>query len=60
MFTIVKEMLMGIVPIPNIWIAQDNPDDPVLTFNTEASADAKVAELTAADITGRKFKWHNL
>lgn len=60
MFTIVKEMLMGGNPVPNIWIAQDNPDDLIFTFNTEAEADAKVAELAASDTTGRKFKWHNL
>lgn len=56
MYTIVKEMLMNGVPVPNIWVAQDGPDDPILTFDTEVEADSEAAILQAADSTGRKYK----
>lgn len=56
MYTIVKEMLLGGSPIDNIWVSQDNDKDEVFTFESEALALAKAAELQASDTTGREYK----
>lgn len=55
-YTIVKEMLVGDTPIDNIWVAQDNDQDPIYTFTNEQKAIDKAAALQKADATGRKYK----
>jgi len=39
-----------------IWVEKLNPTDPVYQYDNEAEADAKAAELQAADSTGRKYR----
>lgn len=39
-----------------IWVQKLNNDDTVDEFDTQAEADAKVAELQAADPTARQYK----
>lgn len=39
-----------------IWVAQLTPNDPIYEYDNEPEADAKAAELQAADSTGRKYR----
>jgi hypothetical protein len=39
-----------------IWVAQLTPNDPIYEYDNELEADAKAAELQAADSTGRKYR----
>ena len=50
-------VLMQFIPgNDQIWVEKLNPTDPVYTFATEQEAIDKVAELQAADPTGRQYK----
>lgn len=50
-------VLMEFIPgNPQIWVARLNPDDPIYTFETLEEAEAKAAELQAADPSGRAYK----
>lgn len=39
-----------------IWVARLTPEDPIYEYDNEPEADAKAAELQAADPTGRKYR----
>ncbi len=39
-----------------VWVAKLNSQDTVDEYDTQAEADAKAAELTAADPTGRIYE----
>ena len=39
-----------------VWVAKLNSQDTVDEYDTQAEADAKAAELTAADPTGRVYE----
>lgn len=39
-----------------IWVAHLTPDDPIYEYSTEEEAQAKAAELQAADPTGRQYR----
>ena len=39
-----------------VWVAKLNSTDTIDEYNTQAEADAKVTELTAADPTGRVYE----
>jgi hypothetical protein len=41
---------------PTIWVARLNPEDPTYEFYIETEAQAKAAELQAADETGRQYR----
>ena len=43
-----------------IWVARLNPEDPIYEYVHEGEADAKAAELQAADETGRQYRVVNL
>ena len=43
-----------------IWVARLNPEDPIYEYPIETEADAKAAELQAADETGRQYRVVNL
>jgi hypothetical protein len=43
-----------------IWVARLAPEDPIYNFPIETEADAKAAELQAADETGRQYRVVNL
>jgi len=40
----------------SIWVARLNPEDPIYNFPIETEAQAKAAELQAADETGRQYR----
>ena len=40
----------------SIWVARLNPEDPIYNFPIETEAQAKAAELQAADETGRVYR----
>jgi len=40
----------------SIWVARLNPEDPIYEFPIETEAQAKAAELQAADDTGRIYR----
>ena len=40
----------------SIWVAHLNPEDPIYNFPIETEAQAKAAELQAADETGRQYR----
>ena len=40
----------------SIWVARLNPEDPIYNFPIETEAQAKAAELQAADETGRLYR----
>jgi hypothetical protein len=42
--------------LDQIWVAQLTPTDPIYEYDNEPEADAKAAELQAADSTGRKYR----
>ena len=44
----------------NIWVSQLNPEDTAWSFDVEADAVAKAAELQAADMSGRQYKSQSL
>jgi hypothetical protein len=39
-----------------IWVARLNPEDPIYEYPIETEAQAKAAELQAADDTGRQYR----
>jgi hypothetical protein len=39
-----------------IWVARLNPEDPIYEYPIETEANAKAAELQAADETGRQYR----
>lgn len=39
-----------------IWVARLTPEDPIYEYPTEEEAQAKAAELQAADPTGRQYR----
>jgi hypothetical protein len=39
-----------------IWVARLNPEDPIYEYPIETEAQAKAAELQAADETGRQYR----
>jgi len=39
-----------------IWVARLAPEDPIYEYDNEAEADAKAAELQAADPSGRQYR----
>ena len=41
---------------PTIWVARLTPEDPIYNFPIETEAQAKAAELQAADETGRLYR----
>ena len=43
-----------------IWLARLTPEDPIYEYPIETEADAKAAELQAADETGRQYRVVNL
>lgn len=43
-----------------IWVARLNPEDPIYEYPIETEADAKAAELQAADETGRQYRVVNI
>ena len=50
-------VLMQFIPgLDQIWVARLTPEDPIYTFETLEEAEAKAAELQAADPSGRLYK----
>jgi hypothetical protein len=50
-------VLMEFIPgLTQIWVARLTPEDPIYTYPTLEEAEAKAAELQAADETGRLYK----
>ncbi len=50
-------VLMEFIPgLTQIWVARLTPEDPIYTFETLEEAEAKAAELQAADPSGRLYK----
>jgi hypothetical protein len=50
-------VLMQFIPgLDQIWVARLTPEDPIYTYPTLEEAEAKAAELQAADETGRLYK----
>ncbi len=48
---------MEFIPgLTQIWVARLTPEDPIYTFETLEEAEAKAAELQAADPSGRLYK----
>ena len=43
-----------------IWVARLTPEDPIYEYVHEGEAQAKAAELQAADETGRQYRVVNL
>jgi hypothetical protein len=52
-FIVLCEFLPGVT---QIWVARLTPEDPIYTYPTLEEAEAKAAELQAADETGRLYK----
>ena len=51
------QVQMQYIPGNNqIWVARLNPEDPIYEYPIETEADAKAAELQAADETGRQYR----
>ncbi len=44
----------------SIWVAHLSPEDPIYEYDNLAEAEAKAAELQAADPTGRLYKAQEL
>jgi hypothetical protein len=53
MFKIIMQFIPG---NDQMWVEKLNPTDPIYQYNDEAEAQAKAAELQAADATGRLYK----
>ena len=54
MYTIQKQFIPG---NDSIWVQQLTPEDEIFTFETEAEAQAKIAELDSTDADGRKHRF---
>lgn len=53
----VYQVQMQFIPFNDqIWVAHLNPNDPIYEYDNEPEADAKAAELQAADPTGRQYR----
>ena len=52
-YIVVMEFIPG---VDNIWVARLTPEDPIHEYATFEEAEAKAAELQAADETGRLYK----
>ena len=53
MYQVQMQFIPGNDPI---WVARLNPEDPIYNFPIETEAQAKAAELQAADETGRQYR----
>jgi hypothetical protein len=50
-------VLMQFIPgLDQIWVARLQPEDPIFEFDTLEEAQAKAAELQAADESGRLYR----
>jgi hypothetical protein len=54
MYSIQKQFIPG---NDSIWVQQLTPEDEIFTFETEAEAQAKIAELDSTDADGRKHRF---
>jgi ribosomal protein L16/L10AE len=55
------QVQMQYIPGNNkIWVARLNPQDQIYEYPIETEAEAKAAELQAADDTGRQYRVVNL
>jgi len=52
-YIVLMEFISG---LSQIWVARLTPEDPIWEFDTLEEAQAKAAELQAADTTGRQYK----
>lgn len=52
-YIVVMEFIPG---VDNIWVARLTPEDPIYEYNTYEEAEAKAAELQAADPSDRLYK----
>ena len=52
-YIVLEQFIPG---LDQIWVARLNPEDPIYTFETLEEAEAKAAELQAADPSGRLYK----
>jgi hypothetical protein len=52
-YIVLQQFIPG---LDQIWVARLTPEDPIFEFDTLEEAQAKAAELQAADTTGRLYK----